>query len=268
MQEEAIEIESNGNYFRIVLNKLTEDLEKEIETKLADYCYGSTFVEDDPESTTLENVLHEFFRTYDAKPHNVKVGLAGELVFYILYPNLSLNLAITSIYFNKEESNVKKGFDLTFFSSDEKELWYGEIKSGELNGIDCINQKIEERIKEAAQGLYAMFKTNVAAKRWDAAKLDAYVTLKGAERTSVLQLLGNDKNEALKETEIKQKNAIVVGVVMHDHLRDKISMNPIAGIQLTNEQQTFFAKRKIIAIQQDEVESIIELLRAKAKKQK
>ena len=56
--------------------------------------------------------------------------MVGELLFHVLM-SIENEYIATSAFFNLEERSFKKGFDLSFFSVENQELWIAEVKSGE-----------------------------------------------------------------------------------------------------------------------------------------
>ena len=267
MNSDGVRVSDFGEVTQAILETLSDELKREIEENLAAYCHGATEALDDPVTVTFERTLKLFFELYDKKPSNLRVGLAGELLVHILFSRTVPHLISTCVYFNKEENQVKKGFDLTLVDSATDELWYGEVKSGELGKFSSADEKAKERLGVAARGLHGMFNKDISEKRWHAAKIDAGLTLERAKSIKVKQLLGSDLRTATTEphTNSVKPNVLLVAVVMHDHTASSLTDAESKAVKISENLTKEFNKRKILLIQQDQVETIVDFLRDKAK---
>lgn len=268
MNSDGVTILDFGEVTQVILETLSGTLKDEIEENLTAYCHGATEALDDPAALTFERTLKQFFALYDEKPANLRVGLAGELLVHILFSRTVPHLMSTCVYFNKEENQVKKGFDLTLVDRSTDALWYGEVKSGELGTLTSADEKAKERLDVAARGLHAMFNKDISEKRWLAAKIDAGLTLERSKAVMVKQLLGQDLQTAtaLAGTSGSVKpNALLVAIVMHDHTVSSLTGAESSVAKISKTLRSGFNEIKILLIQQDEVETIVDFLRDKAK---
>lgn len=249
-----------GDASIIILESVTDEIKSALEERLAEYCYGRVHVDEDPDYYSFNLTIAEFFRLYDAKPDHTKLGLAGELVVHLLLPHGHDGLESACLYFNKEEHNVKKGFDLTFRDRKDGGLWYGEVKSGRVSDGQTADDKVRERIGEAERGLNAMFTSGVEKKRWDAAILDADATLRGKKASNVKSLLRADFKTISQGTPAKVR-ALLCAVVMHPF--DVSEIDADSGQHLIDgvKSRGRFEDVRIFLIQQADLELIVEVLR-------
>ncbi|WP_141896993.1 hypothetical protein [Paramicrobacterium agarici] len=240
---------------------MSDEIKQALEERLAAYCYGRVRADEDPDYYSFELTVAEFFRLYDNKPDKTKLGLAGELVVHLLLPHGHDHLESACLYLNKEEHNVKKGFDLTFRDRNDGGLWYGEVKSGRVTGAQTADDKARERIGEAERGLDAMFTSNVERKRWDAAILDAEAALSGPSAASVKDLLRADFKTINQGSPAKVR-ALLCAVVMHPF--DLSEIDAGSGQTLIDgvKSRGRFEDIRILLIQQSDLELLIEVLRA------
>ena len=257
---DGIDLQKFGDVTQVIIEYLSDDLKKEIKENLTAYCNGASEARDDPLNVTLQNTLEEFFRTFDSKDKNVQIGLAGELLVHVLFTRTLPNLTSACVYFNLEEHNVKKGFDLTLVDESNGTLWYGEVKSGELGKFTTADEKARERITEAASGLHKMFKgQSMNSKRWMKAKAEANSALCAPQRLKVKQLLGDDMSLAKRQGGLKP-NAVLAGIVMVNHTRTSLTSENSKRFKLSHLANEF-KLTELLLLQQDEVETIVRYLR-------
>lgn len=249
-----------GDASIIFLEAVTDEIKSALEERLAEYCYGRVHVDEAPDYYSFESTVSQFFRLYDTKPDHTKLGLAGELVVHLLLPHGHDRLESACLYLNKEEHNVKKGFDLTFRDREDGGLWYGEVKSGRVANNETVDDKVRERIGEAERGLNAMFTSGVEKKRWDAAVLDADATLRGTKASSVKNLLRADFTTISQGSSAKVR-ALLCAVVMHPFDMSEIGAASgqilIDGVKLRGR----FEEVRILLVQQSDLEFLVKVLR-------
>lgn len=244
----------------LVLEEVTDEIRAALEARLVEYCYGRVESGEDPDYYSFDLTIDEFFKLYDSKSDKVKVGLAGELITHLLLPHGHYHLESACVYLNKEERNVKKGFDLTFRDTGDGGLWYGEVKSGRLNKDQTADGKARDLIGIAELGLNAMFTTDVRKKRWDAALFDADHALSGDDASSVKKLLRADFKAINDGLPVKVR-ALLCAVVMHPV--DLSAVNASTGQVLIDRVSSRgrFDDLRILLIQHSDLEDLIGILR-------
>lgn len=249
-----------GDASILFLDRVTDQIKDALESRLVDYCYGRVLAEEDPDYYSFDLTIEEFFKVYDAKSEEAKIGLAGELIVHLLVEHGHENLASACVYLNKEERNVKKGFDLTFRDRNDGGLWYGEVKAGRVNDKETADSKARSLISTAELGLHEMFTSDIRKKRWDAAILDADAALESAEAKSVKKLLRADFKSLESGTPVKVK-ALLCAVVMHDFDLSVIDAASGAALIKSVTGRERFGGLRLLLIQQSDLDLLIEVLR-------
>ena len=78
--------------------------------------------------------------------------MIGELLTHVLFIHFFGAYEPVSPNFNLEEESIKKGFDLVLMNKDTNELWFAEVKSGNVNTQTCA-QKLGNLLSTAKSGL-------------------------------------------------------------------------------------------------------------------
>lgn len=244
----------------LILERVTDEIKEALVSRLVEYCYGSVLAGEDPDYYSFDLTIEEFFKLYDAKSDDSKLGLAGELVVHLLLPHGHHRLVSACVYFNKEEHNVKKGFDLTFRDQGDGGLWYGEVKSGRVNDLQTADTKVRRLIGDAELGLHKMFTVDVRKKRWDAAILDADAALHGSDASSVKQLLRADF-KAVNGGAPAKIRALLCAVVMHPLGLSEIALATGQELIKSVSGRKRFDELRLLLIQQSDLEDLIGILR-------
>lgn len=252
---------SIGNSSVIVLESVTDEIKQTLKERLSDYCYGRVQSGESADYYSFENTVEEFFRLYDTKPRNARVGLAGELMIHLLLPHGHASLDSACVFLNKEEYAVKKGFDLTFYDRVQNEIWYGEVKSGDVAQGSDANAKARERIGEAERSLEKMFTTDIERKRWDAAVTDASLALESNDANKVKDLLRTDFTEIRKDAD-KKVQALLCAVVMHPI--DISEIDAMTGEDILSGvlSRKRYKDVRLLLVQQSDLETIVSVLRS------
>lgn len=244
----------------LILEGVTNEIKQALRSRLVEYCYGRVQAGEDPDYYSFDLTVDEFFKLYDTKSDKAQLGLAGELIVHLLLPHGHDRLVSACVYLNKEERNVKKGFDLTFRDCHDGGLWYGEVKSGRVNETQTADTKVRELINIAENGLHAMFTSDVRKKRWDAAIFDANAVLQASDASSVKNLLRTDFMN-LKKGSAPKIRALLCAVVMHPFNINEI--NAATGEELIKSVvgRGRFDDLRLLLIQQSDLEDLIGVLR-------
>lgn len=244
----------------LILEEITTEIRETLHSRLAEYCYGRVQAEEDPDYYSFALTVEEFFKLYDSKPDQTRLGIAGELIVHLLVPHGHERLVSAALYLNKEESSIKKGFDLTFMDESDGGLWYGEVKAGRVNTSQTADGKVRDLINDAELGLHKMFTSDVRRKRWDAAILDANATLQSEQADSVKKLLRADFNAAQSGNSVKVR-ALLCAVVMHKMDLSEIDGDTGKALITSVSGRGRFEEIRLLLIQQSDLEDLVELLR-------
>lgn len=244
----------------VIVRAMSDDFRTHVRERLAEYCYGATTVSEDLNFYSFEKTVAEFLQRYDPKSRMTQLGMAGELIVHVLMPLLHAELTSAAVYFNKEERSIKKGFDLTFLGSSDTTLWYGEVKSGEVSESSSADEKAAALIDIAASSLASMLDDIEHLSRWDAALNDTRLTLEGGYAKTARELLRSD-SETVRQGGVIKKRAVLAGAVIHELGHCEVTnegMKQILESILAGED---FADVRILVVQQDALEAVIEHLR-------
>lgn len=245
----------------LILEEVTQEIRDRLNSKLVAYCYGRVRSAEDPDYYSLDTTIEEFFKLYDTKNDETQVGIAGELVVHLLVPHGHEGLVSAALFLNKEESAIKKGFDLTFHDEEDGGLWYGEVKSGRVKGNQTADGKMRELIGTAERGLYGMFTSDPRKKRWDAAQLDADATLHSAQAASVKKLLRADF-KIINNGQAPKVRALLCGVVMHAPDLGEIDGKTGSDLIASVVGRARFDNVRLLLIQQSDLEDLVSVLRS------
>lgn len=245
----------------LILEEVTQEVKDTLSANIIDYCYGRANAAEDSDYYSLETTIKEFLRLYDAKSDKTRLGIAGELIVHLLVPHGHERLVSAALYLNKEESAIKKGFDLTFYDDVDGGLWYGEVKSGRVNVTESADSKVRDLVGLAERGLHMMFTSDIRKKRWDAAQLDADATLNSEQAKNVKNLLRADF-KTVNCGNVANVRALLCGVVMHQLDLDEISATTGQHLIDSITDRGRFADLRILLIQQTDLEDLVEVLRS------
>lgn len=257
---DGIEIEHVQGATLVIVRAVSDDFRTHVRERLAEYCYGATTVSEDTEFYSFEKTVAEFLERYDPKPRTTRLGMAGELIVHVLMPLLHVELKSAAVYFNKEERSIKKGFDLTFLGPSESTVWYGEVKSGEVASHSNSDEKAASLIDSAASSLASMLDDVTHLSRWDAALIDTRLTLEFGLAKTARELLRSDQDTVRKGGALS-KRVLLAGAVMHELSHCIVTTRGVEKIVESIASINQFSETKILVIQQDALEAVIEHLR-------
>lgn len=213
MTLKGITFQRDKNICICYIDELSEELKTLIKEELTFICHGRNLVDTDQSNYySYRDTIKDFLVRYNKKTEETKKGMIAEFITHLLIKNFFTDIQTISRFFNKEETSIKKGFDLTYLSIDGSSVWYGEVKSGELNSSQNPDSKSKDLLNKSKNDI----KEKLSGKRktlWDNAILDAATTIGSENVYSIQNLLRADFKEA--EVGVK-KNAILVSVLFHD----------------------------------------------------
>ena len=257
---DGIRLQAAGNSALVVVESISDKFKIHLRERLAAFCYGAVQAAEDSTYYSFEKTVEEFLDRYEKKPDSTKIGMAGELIVHVLMPHTHPQLSSSAVFFNKEERSIKKGFDLTFHAVDGQAIWYGEVKSGEVNGTQTADEKSASLLQLAARDITEMLGPDAKRSRWDSAIIDAGLTLGSGQARTAKTLLRSDVS-AMAAGKNYTKNVVLASAVMHalDHCQvsDAAMLATVAGLNRTNR----FSSMCVLAVQQEEIESVISFLR-------
>jgi hypothetical protein len=163
-------------------------------------------------------------------------------------------LEIISPFFNMEERNVKKGFDIIACDASNG-IWIIESKAGEVGSDSNSNKKVEERINEAKRDLQKRLNEE-NAQLWLNAINSVRASMGGSdEKNVVLKILGEKS-----DTNVSTDKNVVLGGTVFCSFDSNIDEAKVESIYEKIREQELFSNVKIIAIQKKTMEAVVEYL--------
>lgn len=120
-------------YALCCVESFSDELKGVIRENLSRICHGVQQAKRGREMYKYATTIKTFWDRYSTKAPLTKKGMLGELLSHVILLNLFPRFEVVSPFFNLEERNIKKGFDLLLYESSSQGLWITEVKSGELH---------------------------------------------------------------------------------------------------------------------------------------
>ena len=150
----------------IICDDNNELLKKRLKELLVTICYGKE--QEESGIINFNEAIEELNRRIETKEDIQKAGMIGELLFHLKSFEIFEAYKHISVYLNKEERSVKKGFDVLLF--DGTDIWYTEVKSKTNSFSLNITADHISKIKEAIRDLKEKFYHNDNKNYWLTAK--------------------------------------------------------------------------------------------------
>jgi hypothetical protein len=247
MTIKGISVLKEDNCLICFIDKFTHEIQQLIKNKLSGICHGIEQIDKDS-FYSYENTIKRFYEVYKKKKEEHRKGLIGELLTHLLFGEILENFKIASVFFNKEERTIRKGFDLIFVNLEEKEHWYSEVKSGECNGID-VTAKSTGLLHAAKRDLKDKF-DRTDDYLWNSLLTDLNSTFQdGPIKRKLKTLLKEDANN-ISHISSEDKKVIIVSVV-YEPLTKKIDFERIKKLKKDIENENIFSKIMIFSIQKE-----------------
>lgn len=253
-------LESDGSTALIIVDSISKEFKAHLRERLAAFCFGAVQVAEDPDFYSFESTIRQFLERFETKAYSTQVGIAGELIVHALIPQTHPHLTSSAVFFNKEERNIKKGFDLTFLSNDGTTLWYGEVKSGEVNPQQSADEKAARLLQDAARDIAEKLGAGARRSRWDSAMYDTYATLEAGLARTARELLRQD-TEPIPEDAHPAKNVVLASAVIHAPHHCEVTEPAVRASVKALSGSGPFSAMCVLVVQQSELESVIRYLR-------
>jgi len=241
------EKELNNNVFEVIFDDTDEEFTRKIKELLLDICYGKENA--DLGTITFEETIKELNKRISTKTQEQKAGMIGELLFHLKSYELFKKHAHISVYFNKEERSVKKGFDVLLF--DGKKVWYCEVKSREDANNEDITLSHIKKLKEAIKDAKEKFNSE-NENYWLTAKTNIVNIEEKSLKKQIADILTKDINKNVK------KDTMGVSVAFQREL-NSISKDSVEEYLKTEEDN--FDSLVAICITHEDYEKIIKMLK-------
>jgi len=198
------------------------ELESEIRKMLSSICYGSVVANEPGDYYNYKEALKEFLKRYKQKKPNTKKGMMGELLAHLLIPRHIDSFQAISIMNNKEDSGVKKGFDIVYYDNDKRKLWYSEVKSGgdeDKYDSNSKNNILLNRAKSKNSGILSHISKKPEKVFWDSVLDDVKSTIFDSKtELDIKKLLKSDYSEVIDH----KSKSVLLSSVLYKTLDDRI----------------------------------------------
>lgn len=247
------------------ITRFSNELQELIRDQLAGIYHGFAEVETlSSDFYSYSNTVASFLERFNTKSEDIKKGMIGELLAHVLMNELMKSITSLSIFKNKEERSIKKGFDIIYYHKVKKNLWYAEVKSGRSTSAhvtsDNYNLKLLQRSRN---GIIKMF----GSKRndlWQSAMVDVLLMIEpGTKQVKMKELLAKDA--AIKNTAPPKRNVILVSVLYHP-MTDKITTDEVKEFHKETIDKNIFENAAVFCIQKETFEKVAAFLKAESKK--
>ncbi|MDX9917800.1 MAG: hypothetical protein RBT15_07260 [Gudongella sp.] len=210
-----------------IIEYFSDALKDQIRQNLTSVCQGVSRGESGKTVYSYANTLKEFMVRYDDKKEEHRKGMIGELLAHIIFINYFDYFKTVSPLFNLEERNIKKGFDVLLYHATDREIFYAEVKSGELGNNKSSDDKNIKLLGNALSDIRDKFnKPN--DNNWINSLNGAIIALNNKNIKKEVENILEDCLQTSQEKKCQSidKNAILVSVA-YNTLSDKISLSRV-----------------------------------------
>lgn len=242
-----------GDNLILEIRTLSDELKDQIKKQLIEICHGEYALVSGLNYHSFDETVKELVNHRIPSNINKKVGVIGELLLNVLIREYT-DMRIVSPFFNLEERNIKKGFDIIAVDPN-KDLWIIESKAGELGKLKTSTEKVCERINAAKRDLDTRLNMH-NSQLW----LNAVNSVRSAlDDTSEKNIIVNILNKTSNSCKSNDKNVVLGATVfcVFDSIIDSIELDNLYNSILSSNK---FSKLKLIAIQKQTYQSIIDFL--------
>lgn len=242
-----------GDNLILEIRTLSDELKDKIKKQLIEICHGEYALVSGSDYHSFEETIKELVNHRIPSNSSRKVGVIGELLLNVLIREFT-DIKIISPFFNLEERNVKKGFDIIAIDPN-KDLWIIESKAGELGKLKSSTEKIYERINTAKRDLDKRLNMH-NSQLW----LNAVNSVRSAlddtnEKKTIVNILNKNSTSCLS----KDKN-VILGVTVFCVFDSTIGTIELRELYNSILKSNKFSKLKLIAIQKQTYQAIIDFL--------
>lgn len=242
-----------GESIILEIHSLSDELKDKIKEQLVEICHGEYALVSASKYFSFDETIKELVNHRLPKAKNKKIGAIGEILLNVMIREFT-DMKIVSPFFNIEERNVKKGFDIIAVDS-AGDLWIIESKAGEQGKLKSSTEKVCERINVAKKDLDTRLNKDNSQLWLNAIKSVNSSLDDNSEKKTIMNIL--EKNSNLCSS--IDKNVVLGGTVfcIFDSTIDSIELGKLYNSILSSNK---FSKLKLIAIQKQTYQAIIDFL--------
>lgn len=259
MKIKGVVLEKADNVTVCIIEKFSIGLQALITKQLRGIYHGEAEMSIYDYKITLKS----FFQRYDSQSAKTQKGMIGELLAHLIIKNTQYNFLPISIYKNKEESSIKKGFDIIYFEKTKNKIWFCEVKSGnKVRSVSGSEANTLNLLRRASAGISRLVVTKKISV-WESALSDVTATVSTlTKKTKIKELLSN-------QSTVKQytgQHNVILTSVLFSALSDRIDAKRLATFLAKTTKKNAFSEVLIFSIQKETYSKVIKFLKQEAKK--
>ncbi|AIZ37216.1 Hachiman antiphage defense system protein HamA [Parvimonas micra] len=243
----------NGESIILEIHNLSDELKDKIKEQLVEICHGEYALVSASKYFSFDETIKELVNHRLPKAKNKKIGAIGEILLNVMIREFT-DMKIVSPFFNIEERNVKKGFDIIAVDS-AGDLWFIESKAGEQGKLKSSTEKVCERINEAKKDLDIRLNKDNSQLWLNAIKSVKSSLDDNSEKKTIMNILEKNSNSCSSI----DKNVVLGGTVfcLFDSVIDSFKLS---NLYISILKSNKFSKIRLIAIQKQTFQAVIDYL--------
>lgn len=244
----------NGENIILEIHNLSNELKNKIKEQLVEICHGEYALVSASKYFSFDETIKELVNHRLPKAKNKKIGAIGEILLNVMIREFT-DMKIVSPFFNIEERNVKKGFDIIAVDA-AGDLWIIESKAGEQGKLKSSTEKACERINVAKKDLDTRLNTDNSQLWLNAIKSVKSSLDDNSEKKTIMNILEKNSNNSHSSID---KNVVLGGTVfcLFDSVIDQSQLDNLYKSILNSNK---FSKIRLIAIQKKTFQAVIDYL--------
>lgn len=243
------------------VNEISDEFKQIIRDSFSKISHGEALVTDDDRGYyNYKRTVKSFLENYDKKAAapNLQKGFIGELLANILIRNYRDKLECVSVYFNKEENQIKKGYDIVYYDADLDCIRYSEVKSGEKNQAETADTKTKALLSNSKNDIAAKF-NDIRKKLWDSALVDANLVISNKTKSKyVTDLL---KADQINNEKGQRKYSVILISVLFSDINNKLNYAKVLEFLTEVTAEGLFENILVFSIQKNTYTTVVEFLR-------
>lgn len=242
-----------GESIILEIHNLSDELKDKIKEQLVEICHGEYALVSASKYFSFDATIKELVNHRLPKAKNKKIGAIGEILLNVMIREFT-DMKIVSPFFNIEERNVKKGFDIIAVDSTG-DLWIIESKAGEQGKLKSSTEKVCERINVAKKDLDTRLNKDNSQLWLNAIKSVKSSLDDNSEKKTIMNILEKNSNSCSSI----DKNVVLGGTVfcLFDSVIDSSKLN---NLYISILESNKFSKIRLIAIQKQTFQAVIDYL--------
>ena len=243
----------NGESIILEIHNLSDELKDKIKEQLVEICHGEYALVSASKYFSFDETIKELVNHRLPKAKNKKIGAIGEILLNVMIREFT-DMKIVSPFFNIEERNVKKGFDIIAVDS-AGDLWFIESKAGEQGKLKSSTEKVCERINEAKKDLDIRLNKDNSQLWLNAIKSVKSSLDDNSEKKTIMNILEKNSNSCSSI----DKDVVLGGTVfcLFDSVIDSFKLS---NLYISILKSNKFSKIRLIAIQKQTFQAVIDYL--------